>query len=514
MGTRALTDEQEAAIDNLWMLTFGVDAETGTMGALVSAEHIAAASITPGDEPNLYNVRISLPDGSHKIVLLANAADLETSVSAEPNPVGEVDVDGLIWAKTDAIGGNAFATSETAYNDIQFNWYEATTGAIGATSGGVSGTRVRGICPTGWRIPTNVEYADLMTAASNKGSATSGDLTDRGNYTSNPAWNATAPRSTRLTLPNGTLIFPASGFSDGDSNQGLLGGAWTSVEYPSDTSNAYHLYFSNSFVYPAINSNKNLAYSVRCVRGGASVDALEEGQTLGDVEELFDIPIAGKLFTATDDALPMWGESDVITTGGDTQNIRVDLHRAVAKADVMITAAARAQFELTNVIVAKPNNAYSILSSEDALDEDGAPSSPVVPAEATPFTLAESVSLFNYPTPDGADITNTIYLPETEISADDAYTDRMALLVGGKYKGVDPDNETITWYRLNFANATGADDAGPVDVIRNHRYAFTVSFVRGVGAETAADAYVVEISNMTVTVKDWDEVPFDDIELD
>lgn len=101
------------------------------------------------------------------------------------------------------------------------------------------------ICPSNWRLPTGGSGGEFVALnnAVNSGSTTSDSgllaspwLAQRGGY-----W-------TRFGLGSG----------------GSNGVYWSST--PSGSSNAYHLYFSSSSVYPLYNGkNKNYGLSVRCV---------------------------------------------------------------------------------------------------------------------------------------------------------------------------------------------------------------------------------------------------------
>ncbi len=76
----------------------------------------------------------------------AGNVTLKPFVDYVPNPVGEVNVNGVIWAKTNVLSTTEFAADDT------------TQGATQSTFTG---------CPTGWRLPTKAEFAALfpMTVA-------------------------------------------------------------------------------------------------------------------------------------------------------------------------------------------------------------------------------------------------------------------------------------------------------------------------------------------------------------
>ena len=109
-------------------------------------------------------------------------------------------------------------------------------------------------CPVGYRVPDGGENGFWATA----NVKSTGDSTNRGMY-----W----------TLADGetTAWYPAVGYRSDYSgsllNVGEYGYCWFASPYPSNTNNAYKLYFNcNGNVSPASDSSRGYGYSVRCVR--------------------------------------------------------------------------------------------------------------------------------------------------------------------------------------------------------------------------------------------------------
>jgi uncharacterized protein (TIGR02145 family) len=111
----------------------------------------------------------------------------------------------------------------------------------------------KGICPTGWHIPTNGELQTLGTTVSNDGNA----LKAVGQGTGAGAGTNTSGFSALL-----------AGYRDihGDFyNLGDIPNFWSSTEY--SATNAYIMYLNNydSSIYFS-NYNKEIGFSVRCAK--------------------------------------------------------------------------------------------------------------------------------------------------------------------------------------------------------------------------------------------------------
>ena len=114
-------------------------------------------------------------------------------------------------------------------------------------------------CPVGYRVPKGGSSGFWATALSTSSSASEGTTWDDTN------------KGRHWTLADGTTAwYPAVGyrsnFSGALNNVGSYGYYWSASPYPSNSNNAYYLYFYNGNVHPASNFNRSYGYSVRCVR--------------------------------------------------------------------------------------------------------------------------------------------------------------------------------------------------------------------------------------------------------
>lgn len=155
---------------------------------------------------------------------------------------------------TDALIAKATA-NYTTYG-VLYNWPAAMNGA---TSSATNPSGIRGVCPSGWHLPSDAEWTELMDYLAADGYS----------GTENTALKATSGWSSG---GNGTDNYGFSGLPGGYRlNTSIfygitLGGTcWSSTE--SSMTNAWYrnLYFNLSYVYRD-NYYKALGYSVRCLR--------------------------------------------------------------------------------------------------------------------------------------------------------------------------------------------------------------------------------------------------------
>ncbi|MBR3249006.1 InlB B-repeat-containing protein [Candidatus Saccharibacteria bacterium] len=143
-----------------------------------------------------------------------------------------------------------------------YNWTAAI--ASSASSSIYSSTSDRyktadnSICPKGWRLPkgraatdtaTTREFGELWRAAGITSSLTATSFATDG----------------FLNIRQAPLFFARGGFVSGTTfSGGASGGSWWSSSVYS-TTNAYYAYFTGSSIYSALNYNRSLGMSVRCI---------------------------------------------------------------------------------------------------------------------------------------------------------------------------------------------------------------------------------------------------------
>jgi uncharacterized protein (TIGR02145 family)/uncharacterized repeat protein (TIGR02543 family) len=152
-------------------------------------------------------------------------------------------------------------TSDACYNNNDANCekygrlYNWSTAMAGASSSSTNPSRVQGVCPPGWHIPSDAEWTVLENAVG--GSSTAGTKlksksgwNSGGNGTNNYGWSA---------LPGGYGISDGSFYDAGD-----FGRWWSATEYDANNAKRRNMGYSNGNVGWGYGYKTNL-FSVRCV---------------------------------------------------------------------------------------------------------------------------------------------------------------------------------------------------------------------------------------------------------
>jgi uncharacterized protein (TIGR02145 family) len=164
--------------------------------------------------------------------------------NGDPIPTG---LDNTTWQNTTA-GAYAIYNNDAANNTIYgklYNWYAVNDS--------------RGLCPTGWHVPSDGEWTTLETSLG--GSSVAG-----GNMKSTTGWNAP---NTGATNESGFSGLPGGDrrTSGAYSDIGNYGYWWSSTEFDSVYVWARRLdCFTSVLVRYGINDGKRYGFSVRCVR--------------------------------------------------------------------------------------------------------------------------------------------------------------------------------------------------------------------------------------------------------
>jgi len=121
----------------------------------------------------------------------------------------------------------------------------------------------RGLCPNGWRIPSQADFEDLKTAAG--GGAIAGfnlkTNTSDWSYPNELNININNPDSLGFTaLPNGYVQFDGTILGNN-----TVAAFWTTTESSSSRAKSYELY-ANDKGMSSLDSDKRLGLSCRCVK--------------------------------------------------------------------------------------------------------------------------------------------------------------------------------------------------------------------------------------------------------
>ena len=237
--------------------------------------------------------------------------------------------------------------------------------------------------------------------------------------------------------------------------------------------------------------------------------------------------------------IPMWGESDKQAVSRTTKfnsceasnngksNTKnegvIHLVRALARIDVGVnfdetkpadeTAQGGTDFKIKSVRVYRYAQSMYVTGTQAlTFRMDGATREPL-PHTPTGMTPAADGSPLVFKADAGVDgYIRNIYIPEISNLGKDK-TARTCLVIGGSYKGGKE-----TYYRVDFIhtdkNASGQDVTKQLDVLRNHRYRFNITKVKGNGTDTPEEALITEPVNISCDVIVWDEAEIDKLMYD
>ena len=148
---------------------------------------------------------------------------------------------------------NNDAANNTAYGKL-YNWYAVNDS--------------RGLCPTGWHVPSDAEWSTLINYLDpNQNPSANGTQSSvaGGKMKSTTGWispNTGATNESGFTgLPGGYRYFSGT-----YANIGTHGFWWSSAELDSSLAWLRTLYYASSNI-GRVSINKQYGYSVRCVRG-------------------------------------------------------------------------------------------------------------------------------------------------------------------------------------------------------------------------------------------------------
>ena len=230
--------------------------------------------------------------------------------------------------------------------------------------------------------------------------------------------------------------------------------------------------------------------------------------------------------------IPMWGEHGQLSAIKNNMSVNVLMHRALARVDVgalfKFNNPAHAteadnesvwglnNFKIKEVRVYRTLNKAYVASSADKMIANEVVN-PNIPASAK-YNSDSGVGLNDLKDADNHPLTYTmfagsdsyvreIYLPESFPSDVNSSADNVPCIVIGGYYG-ENNNTHITYYRADFATYNNGAHLTYLPLLRNHRYVFDIRSVGGPGYNEPEQALNSIVSDMTLDVKAWNEIPF------
>ncbi|MDR1882508.1 MAG: hypothetical protein LBR26_06960 [Prevotella sp.] len=243
--------------------------------------------------------------------------------------------------------------------------------------------------------------------------------------------------------------------------------------------------------------------------------------TKEDVMKLLEFPSSGKWNVNGNSStpFPMWGMTPAAISLNTSAIPAISLIRSVAKIDVGIgldaddaaqglpggTTFTLESVELHNSLdkgsVAPYSNNHDPLNTTAVAASIPGPIAsgttapginPAIPYSAGTASDGFSTNKFS--------CTGAIYMAEHAAGDRDALSTNPYLVIGGKYNG----SSTATYYRLDFVSGSYPNQEF-LPVLRNHRYRFNITEVKGSGYTSAALAAAARPVNLTYDLSATDE---------
>jgi len=222
---------------------------------------------------------------------------------------------------------------------------------------------------------------------------------------------------------------------------------------------------------------------------------LEIGDSTGDIQEalLHPFPAEGL------NLIPMYGEVSI--SGGinsETTIGEITLLRSVAAVEVSVSSeqGVREKFLLQTIQGYRVNNQIQVIPS--VVDT----STWKVSNPSVPFVSESIITTSFIDAEDATEATPArMYLPEAEAPAN-VQSEATCLIVGGIYRGSNPSNTEVTYYRIDIrGESLLTGQVQPTgQILRNNLYRIKITDVTGPGTTHPEEA---DGQSIVTTISDW-----------
>jgi uncharacterized protein (TIGR02145 family) len=200
-------------------------------------------------------------DGNHyEVVKIGNQVWMAENLKYLPGVVGpgigsETTSYYYVYGYNGTVVADAKATVNYPTYGVLYNWPAAMNGATSSTA---NPSGVQGVCPTGWHLPSNAEWIELIDYLGGTDVA-GGKLKEAGTtHWSSP--NEGATNESGFTALPGGRVFVGNFYYLNSS-----GDWWSSTEFDGTYVINYTMNFGGSYVLFG-NNLKDSGFSIRCVR--------------------------------------------------------------------------------------------------------------------------------------------------------------------------------------------------------------------------------------------------------
>ena len=208
--------------------------------------------------------------------------------------------------------------------------------------------------------------------------------------------------------------------------------------------------------------------------------------------------------------IPMWGETKNLMR--ITENVKritdINLLRVLVSVDVVVTPGTQANFKLNEVYLYNRKTRGRIVPIEshfNPIDVKVTDASMPIDNPSEPLTIWEGLK---YTAPNNTELKKTIYTYEAPGVKKDEDVKATCVVVGGLYKNKQ------TYYRLDFIEKeANGDFKAYADLLRNHRYTFTITSVTEKGYDTPDEAFFGKKIGMTADIESWSMSDVSEVEV-
>jgi len=248
----------------IWTINNGCESSSDTVIINFAAAWLGCGNpLTDTRDGNTYNTVLIGPQCwmSENLAFLPSIGPSILSLSTSPNY--------YVYDYQGSTVSGAKATNNYQTYGVLYNWYAAMGGE--ASSNNVP-SGVEGVCPSGWRLPSDEEWKVLSGEVDNYYGYPdpiwdyyAGGVDVGGNLKETGTTHWLVP-NTAATNSSGFTALPGGVFANGDFSQiGQDAAFWSSTEADSDNAMIRVLYYWAAEIY-RFNNSKNNGNSVRCLK--------------------------------------------------------------------------------------------------------------------------------------------------------------------------------------------------------------------------------------------------------
>lgn len=194
--------------------------------------------------------------------------------------------------------------------------------------------------------------------------------------------------------------------------------------------------------------------------------------------------------------LPMWGMTKNLDLSRTDSYGSCDIYRGVAKMSLVVDESCTG-FQMEEVYVYYMERKGFLISRHTpnaALNKQY--TVPDVPEISVQTTLANSV-MYDVT---GNEITNRIFLPESDNKTTASGKQQLKIVVGGIWSGEGMEGTgKKNYWRIDMCDELD----NPYDIVRNHSYIYKITKVDNPGAPTPDEALEREVATLGVEVEEW-----------